>query len=129
MYDQVFFQDGQRFTDLSKQLTVWHDLLQEDDWRAIVEILDLSPGQADFLWNALEDPRDSAIASRMHLSRHGAHAHRRAVFRKLNVDSMSGAIARVFAAYLQVIRTRGAIDLPERVPTRIRGADSGRLST
>jgi hypothetical protein len=86
--------------------TDWTQLLDVEDWREIAGVLDLSPGQAQFLWNALQDPRDGFIARRMKLSPHGAHAHRRAVFRKLGVDSMAAAIARIFATHLHLHRRK-----------------------
>lgn len=75
-------------------------VLEKSEWDQLVKILELSPGQAEFLWHALRDPRDRVIAERMGVSRHGAHAHRMRLFRKLDVESMPGAVARVFAAYV-----------------------------
>lgn len=66
----------------------------------VVGSLDLSIKQSRFMWHALHDPRDSFIAERMRITPHGAHAHRVAVFKKLNVDCMPAAITRVFAAYI-----------------------------
>jgi hypothetical protein len=82
--------------------------LPPQEWALITERLRLSQRQATFLWHALYDSRDTAIAERMSLSLHGAHAHRMAVFRKLRVDSMPAAIGRVFEAYVS-IRNGGAI--------------------
>lgn len=82
----------------------WLTLITPCEWQRIATTLNLSVAQEQFLWHALHDPRERIIAERMQLTPHGAHAHRMAVFRKLNVDCMPAAIARVFAAY---IRGRG----------------------
>jgi hypothetical protein len=88
----------------------WAEVLSKGDWEQVSSLLKLSPGQADFLWHALHDSRDVIIAERMSVSLHGAHAHRVAVFRKLKVDSMPAAIARVFAAYVIARKQNGGID-------------------
>jgi hypothetical protein len=88
--------------------TQWAEVLSKRDWEQVSSLLKLSPGQADFLWHALHDSRDVIIAERMSVSLHGAHAHRVAVFRKLKVDSMPAAIARVFAAYVIARNQSGA---------------------
>jgi hypothetical protein len=85
--------------------TDWRELLSEGDWARIVGILNLSPCQADFLWHALRDSRDIAIAEHMAVTASGAHAHRMAVFRKLKVENMPAAIAQVFAAYVSARKT------------------------
>jgi hypothetical protein len=70
----------------------WTELITPGEWRSIASILNLSDGQERFLWHALHDPREQAIARHMALTAHGAHSHRMAVFKKLKVDSMPGAI-------------------------------------
>lgn len=92
--------------------TEWAHVLSANEWEHIVASLKLSPGQASFLWHALHDPRDAVIAERMAVSLHGAHAHRMAVFRKLNVDCMPAAIARVFATYVTVRNASVALSDP-----------------
>lgn len=96
------------------------DVLPESDWLQVVEVLQLSPAQAKFLWEALNDPRERSIAKRMGLSVHGAHSHRVSLFRKLAVDCMPAAIARVFAAYLALRRdldTQGSLRSLRRTPS------------
>jgi FixJ family two-component response regulator len=100
-------------------ITQWADMLSQNDWERIVSILKLSRGQADFLWHALHDSRDTMIATKMSLSQHGAHAHRVAVFRKLKVDSMPAAIARVFAAYVIVRNSAAHFSVDSRATARI----------
>lgn len=89
-------------TQLDGVQAEWANVLSRQEWELIVSALALSPGQASFLWHALHDSRDAIIAERMAVSLYGAHAHRMAVFRKLNVDSMPAAIARVFATYVSL---------------------------
>jgi hypothetical protein len=81
---------------------VWASLIAPDEWESIAASLKLSTAQALFLWHALHDSHEQLIAQRMSLTSHGAHAHRMAVYRKLQVDCMPAAIARIFAAYIRI---------------------------
>ena len=82
------------------------DLLATEEWDELVGALELSPREAVYLRHAFENPRDDAIAERMGITTHGAHAHRIHLFRKLGVDSMARALAVVFCQYLLQHRDR-----------------------
>jgi DNA-binding CsgD family transcriptional regulator len=94
----------------------WGDLIPRDEWARMVDLLELSPGQASLLWHALDDPREETIAQKMNLTPHGAHAHRMAVFRKLDVESMPAAVARVFATYIRARRLNLAKGTGQQYP-------------
>ena len=73
-----------------------------EKWQRLASALRLSPGQADYLRYSLRDPRDVRVAECMRISVHGAHAHRRAMFRRLGVHSIAEAFAVVFGKYIEL---------------------------
>jgi DNA-binding CsgD family transcriptional regulator len=76
------------------------ELLPPQEWIALLHRFELSVREGEYLWHAFGDPRDDAIAERMGITTHGAHAHRMHLFRKLGVNGMAGALATVFREYL-----------------------------
>jgi DNA-binding CsgD family transcriptional regulator len=86
------------------------DLLSAEDWLRLVNALRLTRREADILRCVFYDERSASLARSLQLSQNTVHAYRERLFRKLDVESMTQAIAHVFAVYVMLHRANAADD-------------------
>jgi DNA-binding CsgD family transcriptional regulator len=86
------------------------DLLSAEDWLRLVNALRLTRREADILRCVFYDERSTSLAKSLQLSRNTVHAYRERLLRKLDVESMTQAIAHVFAVYVMLNRANAAGD-------------------
>ncbi len=79
------------------------EFLTESDWEAIVVILRLSEREGEIIANAMNGASETAIARILGISQHTVHTHLERLHRKLHVTSRPQLIARIFAAYVDVV--------------------------
>jgi DNA-binding CsgD family transcriptional regulator len=75
-------------------------LFLEGVWSRIQQSLNLSPREAEILFEILQDQKETTIAEHLAISPHTVHAHLERLYRKLGVSSRVQLIVRVFAEYL-----------------------------
>lgn len=80
------------------------DLLTAAEWSKLVRALRLTRREADVSRRALYDERASSLANDLGLSVDTIRTYRNRVFRKLDVRSMTQAIAYAFSVYVQLSR-------------------------
>jgi DNA-binding CsgD family transcriptional regulator len=76
------------------------DRIPVRDRERLLSEFGLTEREKEFLCHALSDARDVKIAELMGITIHGAHAHRRTVFRKLGVTGMAATVAVLFLRYV-----------------------------
>jgi DNA-binding CsgD family transcriptional regulator len=86
------------------------ELLSAEDWLSLVHALRLTRREADILRCVFYDERSTSLAKSLQLSQNTVHAYRERLFRKLDVESMTQAIAHVFAVYVMLHRANAADD-------------------
>lgn len=91
-----------------------HALFTAEEWTAIRTALGLSPRESDVTLGLLAGETEGDIAARLGISAHTVHCHVSRLHRKLNVQSKSDLLLRVFGTYLSLTRIR----LDERSPAQ-----------
>lgn len=89
-------------------------LFTVEEWTAIRTVLNLSPRESDVTLGLLAGETEVDIATRLGISAHTVHCHVTRLHRKLNVQSKSDLLLRVFGTYLSLTR----IPLAERSPAQ-----------
>jgi DNA-binding CsgD family transcriptional regulator len=79
-------------------------LFTPEEWTAIRTALCLSPRESDVTLGLLAGETEADIAARLGISAHTVHCHLSRLHRKLNVQSKSDLLLRVFRTYLSLTR-------------------------
>lgn len=73
------------------------------EWDAVVDNLRLSPREGQIISSAMDGASETEIARILEISHHTVHTHLERLHRKLHVTSRPQLIARIFAAYVDVV--------------------------
>ena len=92
------------------------EFLTESDWGAIVDILRLSEREGAIISNAMDGASETAIARILGISQHTVHTHLERLHRKLHVTTRPQLIARIFAAYVDVVNVGSGTPRPVPPP-------------
>lgn len=75
-------------------------LLTTEQWRAVVEAMDLSPQQGRIVGLILQNRQDKQIAAELGLSRETVRTYLKRIFLRLGVEGRLGLVLRVFTICL-----------------------------
>jgi DNA-binding CsgD family transcriptional regulator len=92
------------------------EFLTESDWGAIVDVLRLSEREGAIISSAMDGASETAIARILGISQHTVHTHLERLHRKLHVTTRPQLIARIFAAYVDVVNDASATPPPASLP-------------
>lgn len=82
--------------------------LSTDKWRTIARTLRLSNRELEIVQGVFNGGTEVSIAQDLKLSAHTVHSHVDRLYKKLQIQSRSALVLRVFAEYLTLEPARGA---------------------
>ena len=77
-------------------------LFSNETWRDLERSLRLSRRESQIVPALLADEKESAIATRLAISRHTVHTYTERLYRKMGVSSRVGLFRRVFMEYMSL---------------------------
>ncbi|HEY3100937.1 MAG TPA: helix-turn-helix transcriptional regulator [Methylomirabilota bacterium] len=79
-------------------------MFSDEVWRRLAMSLRWSERESQIVPALLEDEKESAIATRLGISRHTVHTYTERLYRKMGVSSRVGLVRRVFVEYMSLAR-------------------------
>lgn len=88
------------------------EFLTESEWEKVVGTLRLSQREREIVSSAMDGASETEIARALGISQHTVHTHLERLHRKLRVSNRPQLIARVFAAYVEVVHDLSGVPFP-----------------